>query len=383
MFSKETYIPIIKWKRGERGAFEELDPKILEKIIPLIEVQPIPYDHAKKDFKKTIDQHLENFGEDLLSFWDIEKPVFIDAYTIYADTRISKTLNMASGKSILEFIVDDIESAGIAAIPITKLSRPSQFNALIINCIKNYHRGIGIRIEPQELIDIAGLESTLNDFINSLDIGKNEVDIFIDLREIKYGKDSKGNITFAKQTLNSYVSTLLDYINKFPFLNEWRNFTILGTSISENFSKIPSSTNETLPRVEWIIYKNLLTKQLSRIPLFGDYTISSPEWFDFDSRFMQVTANIKYTVEDKYLIFKGRSTRSDGFSQIYGLCHSLITHPEYCGRHYSSGDEFIYQCGTRIRKSTGNHETWIKNWVNHHLTITTNCLSHIHASVIS
>lgn len=383
MFDKQNYIAVIKWKRGERSALKELEPKILSNIIPLIEVQPIPYNHEDKVFTKTIDQHLEDFGKNLSAFWTNNRPVFVDGYTLYDDHRILKNTSMINGMSPIEYVIEDIENQSIPAIPVTTLSRPSDYNISVRNCLSKFNHGLAIRIYIKDLKDNSRFLLELEKFIASLNISKNDVDIILDLAEINYDLKKDGPIFIDAKPINSYITEITNYISIFPELEKWRSFTILGTSVIDNFAEVPGSSNRELPRIEWLIYKEILKSNLIRTPLYGDYTVNSPGWFDFDPRYMPISANVKYTVENKYLVFKGVSTKSAGFAQIYALCNSVIKHPEYCGRSYSAGDEFIFQCGTWISPSTGNQETWIKNWVNHHLTLVSNCLTNLHANVTS
>jgi Beta protein len=58
-FTHNHYVPILKWKRGEQTALEKLDNKYKQILTPLIEIQPVQFDHSKGVFKKTIDEHIK------------------------------------------------------------------------------------------------------------------------------------------------------------------------------------------------------------------------------------------------------------------------------------------------------------------------------------
>lgn len=382
MFSRSNYIAVIKWKRGERGALQDLDQKILSNIIPLIEIQPIPYDHDDKVFKRTIDQHLGDTGENLAECWG-RNTVFVDGYTLYDDKRIDKNIKMSNGMSPLEFVIEDIEKQNISTIPVTTLSRPIDYNFSIQNCLSKFQNNLAIRIYLKDLLDVSKFQMELDNLLSFFKMPRDKVHIFLDLAEINYNFQNNGTILIDQKTLDEYIQNITTNINALPYLNEWNTFTILCTSVINNFSSVKVSTNCELPRLEWHIYKNLLACELKRMPNYGDYTVSSPDWFDFNPRRMPVSVNVKYTVENKYLIFKGVSVNSAGNDQIYSLCQLVIKHPEYCGRTYSAGDEFIYQCGKAIRPTPGNQETRIRYWVNHHLTLVSNCLTNLHVNVTS
>ncbi|AQS55264.1 beta family protein [Novibacillus thermophilus] len=70
MFEKNHYVPILKWKKGEQGAIEELDPDIKNGLTPLIEVPPIDWDYENEQPKRTIDEHLEGLLTVLKELWE-------------------------------------------------------------------------------------------------------------------------------------------------------------------------------------------------------------------------------------------------------------------------------------------------------------------------
>lgn len=47
MFPLNDYVPILKGKDGEYGALGSLSPEEKERITPLIEIPPIPWDHTE------------------------------------------------------------------------------------------------------------------------------------------------------------------------------------------------------------------------------------------------------------------------------------------------------------------------------------------------
>ena len=370
MFNHDHYVPAIKWKRGERIALEKLTVQQLEKITPLIEVQPIPFDHKEDEFQKSIDEHLEQFGENLSAFWSPERPVFVDAHTIFDDKRIDPEITLENGQTPLEYIVTDIESTNIKAVPVTYLHRLPTYHDSIKSCLQKYNRGLALRLQKSDFENFIEFERELSKWLTFNEINPSDVDIILDFEEIDPNKSS---------ILLDEISLL---ITKFPHLKSWRTFTILSTSMTPNLSHITTGTNSEMPRVEWEIYTNLLKRGLSRFPAYGDYNIGHPQWVDFDPTKMDRGANIKYTVDNKFLIFRGRGVRRRGFSQMRQLCKDAINHPEYSGRDFSFGDEYIYNCATDPHFSTGNSETWVRVNVNHHLAFTINQLTNVLASKV-
>jgi hypothetical protein len=86
-----------------------------------------------------------------------------------------------------------------------------------------------------------------------------------------------------------------------------------------------------------------------------------------------MSASIRYTTRDAWLILKGRNVRQYGFDQYRELSRELVQRPEYNAAQYSWGDGFIKECADG-RSGTGNATTWRKVGTNHHLTLVSRLL---------
>lgn len=370
MFSSKQYVPVLKWKRGERFALAQLSNTQKELITPLFEIPPIPYDHQQKMFKKTLDEHLSNFGSDMLECLSPSKHIFIDAHTIHDDERLGAASTLSNTLSPLEHVITEAQQVGFTTVPVTSLLRYPEYHNAVDKCISSYANGVALRLFPTDLEDYTAFIKSLEHWLHGTDAEKDQIDIIIDFKEIDPNEPST--------VLNNIFSTLA----RFPHMNEWRTLTLLSTSMTENLSAIQTGTNSQIPRVEWNLYTQILNSNLTRYPAYGDYTIGHPEWFDFDPVTMNAGANIKYTIDDYFLIFRGYGIRNKGLSQMQGLCNHVIQHSEYCGPQFSFGDEYIMGCANGTL-STGNPETWVRVNVNHHLAFIVNSLAKIHASSIS
>jgi hypothetical protein len=128
--------------------------------------------------------------------------------------------------------------------------------------------------------------------------------------------------------------------------------------------------DSTLPRREWELWKTLQRRPgiLPRHDLiFGDYAITHPVPKELDPRTMRMSASIRYTTRDNWLVVKGRNVRQYGFEQYFELCKELVQRPEYEGRDFSWGDKYISDCADGMT-GPGNATTWRKVGTNHHLT---------------
>ncbi|MFW7190041.1 beta family protein [Lysinibacillus sp. BNK-21] len=356
MFNHKHYVPIIKWKRGERNALEKLDPALKTNMTPLLEIQPIPFNHKEGTFSKTLDQHLENIGAQVKSAWDQDRPIFVDIDTLYENIESSEE-TVQSGQHPVEFIIDIIESNGIKVIPVTGIYRYQSFHDAIERITTKYHRGICIRLQEEELSDLASLPKVIDDLLDFHKISPKDVDLILDYKQI---------LPTQEQT---HVGNLILLLAQFPLISEWRTLTIASTAYPKTLQQIATGSNGSIPRTEWSVYQKLLTLSLGRLPAFSDYNITHPDFVDLDPRLINVAAGIRYTYSNKYYIFRGVSVKKNGFAQMTSICQDVVQHRCYRGGTFSFGDKEIEDCANQTRTTNGNLETWVTAGINHHLTL--------------
>lgn len=349
------YVPILKAKEGEFKGLEVTSESSLDKITPLFEIVNLPWNYAEEIESKTIDAHLDKIGkkiEDSIS----TRFFFLDSRYIDEDRQ------MNDGTHHLESLFQDFRTRNLNGIPVTGFTKMIQYKTAVQNIFNIDKKGICLRIESSEL-GSKNLSININEFLQFYNISRNEVDIVIDLKNIS--PDEK----------NLYLLTISTIINNsFPNIAEWRNFIISATSFPQNLSEIDANSIDSIERTEWLLFNELKNNELVREIIFSDYGISNSEITEMDPRFMQMSASIRYTHTNYWLIVRGRSTKSQGFVQYHNLCKNLISRQEYMGEDFSWGDGYINDCAHN-NVSTGNATTWRKVGSNHHFEFVVNQLS--------
>lgn len=366
MFKNDHYVPITKWKRGERTALENLDPIYKSSMTPLIEIQPVPFDHKAGDFSKTIDQHLRDIGAQVSTSWNQSNPVFVDMNTLYDNEDFEDDI-LQNGQHPVEFAINEIESNGTSAIPVTGIHRQHSFQTAVKSVFNHYKRGICLRLEESDLSNIPNLRIEIDKLLNFFQISHDFIDIILDYKQI------------IPEQEQQHISNVALTILQLPYLSAWRTLTLASTAYPKNLNKIPTGSSGVLPRTEWSVYQALRKFGLSRIPAFGDYNITHPDFVNLDPRLINMAAGIKYTAGNKYFIFRGVGVRNNGFSQMVQICANVINHPKYYGNNFSYGDQTIWECAHH-RTSTGTAEKWVTAGVNHHWSVVSRDLSNLRVS---
>ena len=337
MDNNNFYVPILKWKRGEQKAIELLDKVSKDYIMPLIEIAPIDFDWNNNVPKKNIDEHVISIPNTIFTSLG-SKRCFIDGLML-EDENLLK-----DGRHSIQYLIETSLDLGCNVIPTTGFNRSEEYNNAIKNLLNsNKIDNICIRIEEDYFNTI---NSNLNTLLNTLEILPDKCHIVIDLKEI------------GTTSLSTYDLVLPLILNNLNFLDKWLSITIAGTSFPVDLSSVSKNSHRILARSEYSLWNQLISRNaFTREIQFGDYCISNPQYSDIDPRFMSMSGNIRYTISNGYLIYKGVTTRTNGFSQMIPMSKMLISSGHFSGVGFSWGDDEINRIANGL-SSTGNGETW-------------------------
>jgi hypothetical protein len=346
MFDHKHYVPILKAKEGELKSLSVTSTIAKNNMTPLIEIVKIPWDYKKEIDSKTIENHLTKLPKSLDKIWDKRK-VFIDSPFLDGDKKMSDGITHH-----LSHLFNDFRVLGLNTIPVTSLQRHQEYKEVVRNISVIDSKGICLRLSSSDFLN-PNLKNVIDEDLAHYGVNPNSVDLVMDL----------GSINNAVDLLVMSISIIIN--SKIPYLENWRTLTLVATSFPENLAGFVGNSISRCERGEWNIWQALLSSNLKRIPSFGDYSISHPDVLDINPAFITMSASIRYTIDNHWIITKGRSVKTQGFGQYHDLSNQLIALPEYCGAAYSWGDNYIDECATRTVNS-GNATTWRQVGNNHH-----------------
>ena len=353
-----VYVPILKGKEGEFAALETLWDDIPEQIMPLVEIPTVPYDYANERPSRTTEDHIANVSERLRRCWG-HRPVYIDV----------PWGNDNEGEvTPLDFALGRCEAGGIRAVPV--ISRQTAPEA--IGAAARYSQATGSG---------ACVRLLVNDFEDDVDIetdtlrllapfGDTMCDLVLDLADISNSSNPAQLIARSM-------------LNMMPARERWRRVMLAAASFPMDLSEVDAATTTTIPRREWQLWQTLQRRRTG-LPrqgiIYSDYAIAHPVSRELDPRFMIMSASIRYTTDEDWLVVKGRNVRQYGFEQYFELCGDLLRLPEYQGRTFSWGDEYIARCAAR-EVGPGNATTWRKVGTNHHITVVVRAIANLVGAV--
>lgn len=295
-FDASHYVPILKVKRGEKQALRRISSTLQPRIVPLLEIV-----ERKAEKSPQVSQHLDNAFKDLAPSVQPYARCFLDTREIAPD-----------GAAAALEVFQRASSEGIVFTPVTGICRSIDLQAALDHRI----HGVALRLERKEF-EGGGLAIKVGDFLQQHGLQPEEIDLIIDLGPVEdLIADGIAALTAA-------------FMADVPDHQRWRTFTVSACSFPKSMGSVDRNSYALIKRDEWLAWKNHLYASrhgLSRLPTFSDYAIQHPAGVEgFDPKTMQVSAAIRYTLADDWLLIKGESTRfKRPVSQFPALATRLV-----------------------------------------------------------
>jgi hypothetical protein len=353
MAAEPIYVPVLKGKEGEFAALEALFPDVRRQVMPLIEIPPIPYDYVNERPAKSLEDHIAGVAQRLKKSWQ-DSPLYLDL------TWLEEDENLADGRVALGAVLGNCSTLGVRAVPVVSRSSSANYVSAAAQYADERQMGVCIRLLVEDFEEEVDLDDEVERILNTLGgIQARSIDLVLDLEDL--GSEASRAVLVARSVFSAIPK------------KDWRRIILVAASFPEDLSDVDASTVSRLPRYEWELWKTL-QRRPGRLPrrdiIFGDYAISHPLPKELDPRTMRMSASIRYTTRDEWLVVKGRNVRQFGFDQYFALCKALVERPEFSRKPFSWGDGFIADCADGL-VGPGNATTWRKVGTNHHITLVT------------
>lgn len=348
MFPDRRYVPLLWGRMGELAALREATTDVRDGLTPLIELPPVAWDWEAGAPTKTISDHIASVTTRVAASWS-SSPFFMDAQWLpdAGSPGISSPIEHACGR---------LRASGMDPVPVSGPSRSLDYQrAAAVVVADRPATGACLRVEPGDFPDLAALGSGLLRAAGVLELPPPALDLLIDLRELPVGLIGPMGLA---------IRTILESV---PHVQDWRSVSVAGCGFPQNLSGVAADSVEIVPRSEWTLWNSLRSHRVPRLPAFADYGIGHPEPpAEIDPRIMRMSANLRYTSDNEWVVLKGRNTRAHGYEQFRDLCREMRRRAEFRGADFSWGDDFIEQCAVGTG-SVGNATTWRQVGTSHHL----------------
>lgn len=347
MFDSDHYVPVLRGKAAEFRALGTATDAVKDGLTPFIELPPISWDPDEEDGSDTPDPSIQKLAKKIAAQWETNRPFFIEVGLLPSDPAVG------GGVHPVEFVLGELRSADLQAIPVTGTGRDEEFQAAVAAAIAQDGRGVCIRLDNDDFEDVNAAIAEVDDLLAAFGVERSEADLFLDFGEVS--ADHTGPLVLASEAV----------INSIPDVDAWRTLTWAATAFPSVQNYEADSMN-TEPRGEWSIWRSLRARSLARMPSFADYTVNGVQSdYDVGARVYRSSPNLRYTAGNDFVIWKARHPRY-GHEQFNAICASVIRRSDFPGAQYSEGDAYIARCAAD-EDGPGMSIQWRQAGVSHHL----------------
>jgi len=349
-----SYVPILKWKTGERLALSTLRGPLRGLLTPLFLMPPSgDFDHEKGRCLTPL-EHIKLFGSRLYKAWG-RVPVFVDAIGIDDEThRQGLTVHP------LTELLEQARTARALACPATRINRTPEYQEAVLRFVERHpHLPICVRVNPLDDMESASFAADLLTLLDRLGCGPDRVLLVLDFEEMGAPKAHEVD-PLAEVVANRFYQAFE--------LAPWLKVVVAITSFP-TAPKMKPGEVKRFPRTDWLTYCRLIEREpdLLQTVAFGDYAIDSAPFGKVKAR-ARPSAHLRYTTPGDYLIVKGQQVKKPvGYEAIYPVADTLAGRDEFMGPAFSDGDAFVSRLAARDADiTTGNASTWRWAGTDHH-----------------
>jgi hypothetical protein len=318
------YRPFLLARAGELAGLSRLDSAIRSSMSPVFRIPERAWDYESDRYQKTHEDHIAGVPDKLTSAWP--------AGHGYLDLSLLEKDDSVHGKHPLVYVIEEASSRSLDLTPLVASASTKAHLSATSTLHQIFGRGAAIQLPQADWTTIN--PTALRSLMSAISLAPHEIDIIIDFE----GTDGP----VAEIAVIAELASLRS-------LGDFRSLTVGGTGFPD-LTGIPRGTTE-YPRKEWAVYSAVQQKLLHQgisTPDFFDHAVQNPDLIELgvDPRFLSISATLRYTVSDKWLVakgelFKGRGTKSKGGAALISPLAALVRHPEYSTPIRSLADDWI------------------------------------------
>lgn len=343
------YLPILKWKQGERIALRNLKGDQWDGVVPLIELQPISAAPNFPSLQTALPDYLDKIAKDLAKALPEGTPCAID--TRYVSTGYTKQAQLLYAVSLQLGKLTDRQ-----VLPVITSALVQSEAAQLERIAERFDESI-VRIDAPS-VDVAQVQPIIELVKDAFK--KGAVHVVVDQFSL-VGKDYKVVATAIKPYLDEAVAS------------KSASVTIAGGSFPVNLIGFKQGTFD-IERVEWKVWKQICKGSAYADIRYSDYCVTNPALSpEMDPAQMNPSVAIRYAADGHWRLFKAGGFKKGAPNQYMALCQLLLSDSVYTDPTYSYGDK-CYADAASAKLGNGNPSSWRRDATNHHLVLTQRAL---------
>jgi hypothetical protein len=342
-----NYFPILRAKSGEISAVGHLSPLTRSRMRPIFDF-PVYQDNEKR----TLPEYLAETIRDIRTAWGTERPLLFDF------SRYAPNIDIGDGRHPVEFIFNYARQSRMKAIPV---SGPQSIRGPELNYLEAVRRiathdqlGVAIRIPFEDLLLPASLGHVIEATLELFDLTADGCDLILDADALERHARMDDPLSELRQIVRSAIRMTSKY--------RFRTVVFCASSIPEKVGPQYNAEPYRTSRVEFAVWKELLSDSTLPLVLFGDYGIIPPFQTDTNKP-VQPPSRIRLSTNAEHVLY--RAPRDEH----QRLCKEVIETPTAHAQAPSWGMNATRACG-RGYGGVGIPCTWIARDTNAHIETT-------------
>lgn len=345
MATSWKYLPILKWKQGERIALQHLSAAQWDGVVPLLELLAVVATPDGAGLRAALPAYLAKIAKHLVNTLPEDKPIVVDVR--YVAAAYPKPVNLLrvvciqlaklTGRQVIPVLTDFM-----VAQQASDLHLMAGFDEYILRIMTGFTD--------------AGPIPELVKLVVQQGIPKSRLHLVIDQYSI-VNEDPKVRLASVKPYLDAALAA------------GCASTTMAGGSFPVNLMGMGQGTRD-LARVEWLMWKDLRKAAAYQAVRYGDYTVSNPAPIpDMDPKMVNPSVAIRYASDGFWRLFKAGGFKKGKPNQYQSLCTLLLGDGVYSGAAFSFGDD-CYDKAANAKLGNGNPSSWRRDATSHHLVLT-------------
>jgi len=320
------YIPMLKTKAGEIVALEQLSSGAKDRVLPLL--------HVGESLSPS-------FAKNMATAWG-SRLIVVDGSFNFNHTG---SANAALG------LVQGLRNNGTPVMPSVSYADAAQY-VQAASMVRDDH-GLVVKASLPQIGSVVG-------WVVANGWSPSEVDLVIDAKHI-------GSVDVP--TYSGYVQSIL--FQNAQALQQFRSVTLAAGSAPKDHGGLNYGPNH-VPRDDWALWSSV--RPLSPVRLdYGDYCTGHPDLTEPPGPAMaSATVSARYTIDNHWLIIKGRSTGGQ-----YGqpMAVQYMSHAQAIQAHSGFGGVQSCWADTRIQAAASgapkmaSRQKWSEIAANRHISL--------------
>lgn len=345
MASAWSYLPILKWKQGERIALRELSAAQWDSLVPLLELPPISAAPDLESIRTALPGYVQKIASDIVKTVPANRPVSIDVRWVAPgynkQARLLRVVCRMLEKESKRKVIPAL--SGLMLVnDIVDLGKFVEFDPIVIR----------IRVPAVDAIQIAPLVTAAT----KEGLTKKRLHLVLDQYSI------------VRADPRSVFATVRPHIDAALAIG-CASVTVAGGSFPADLIGFKQGAHD-IPRVEWQIWELAKSKREYGGLLYSDYAVTNPGPLpDLDPKQINPSVAIRYASNRFWRLYKAGGFKRGAPNQYRGLCKLLCFDSIYSGAGFSYGDT-CYDEAARGVKGNGNPSSWRRDATSHHLVFT-------------